>query len=206
MDKNMSPKAMPKAQNPSLGTSEKILKAARSLFMERGFSGTSMGQIALKAGVNHSLLFHHFKNKQNLWQEVKQAIFEEGKSIYSHLPSLDQSLEPFLKELITRSILFYKNNPDIVRMINWQRLDSNKEQTAGLTLLKESKNWLDACVHFQQTGEIDQGLKPEFIITLVLAIVGSIAMDPNTFIQDPENNKLYIEFCAQRLYKALKKD
>jgi len=202
----MAPKASPKAQNPSHDTSKKILKAARALFVEKGFSGTSMGQIALKAGVNHSLLFHHFKNKQNLWQEVKQAIFEEGKSIYSHLPPLDQSLEPFLKELITRTILFYKSNPDIVRMVNWQRLDSSTEQTASLTLLKESQNWIDACVHFQQTGEIDQKLKPEFVITLVLAIVGSIAMDPNAFIRDTENNKLYIEFCAQRLYRALKKD
>lgn len=202
----MTAKASPKNRNSSHDTSKKILKAARTLFVEKGFSGTSMGQIALKAGVNHSLLFHHFKNKQNLWQEVKQAIFEEGKSIYSHLPSLDQSLEFFLKELIARSILFYKNNPDIVRMINWQRLDSSNEQNTGLTLLNESKNWIDACVHFQRAGEIDQNLKPEFIVALVLAIVGSIAMDPNTFIQDPENNKLYIEFCAQRLYKALRKN
>jgi AcrR family transcriptional regulator len=202
----MTAKASPKTRNSSHDTRKKILKAARTLFVEKGFSGTSMGQIALKAGVNHSLLFHHFQNKQNLWQEVKQAIFEEGKSIYSHLPPLEQSLESFIKELIARTILFYKNNPDIVRMINWQRLDSSNEQNAGLTLLNESKNWIDACAHFQRAGEIDQNLKPEFIVALVLAIVGSIAMDPNTFIQDPENNKLYIEFCAQRLYRALRKN
>ena len=195
----------PKAQQSSHVTSAKILKAARALFVERGFSGTSMGQIAIKAGVNHSLLFHHFKNKQNLWQDVKQAIFEEGRSAYEHLPSLDQSLESFLKELISRSILFYKNNTDIVRMINWQRLDSSKEQATDFTLLKESQNWIDACVHFQQTGEIDKNLKPEFIVTLVFSIVSSIAMDPNAFIQEPESNKLFFEFCAERLYRALKK-
>jgi len=202
----MASQASSRAQQSSSSTSEKILKAARALFVERGFSGTSMGQIAIKAGVNHSLLFHHFKNKQNLWQEVKQAIFEEGRSINAHLPSLDQPLESFLKELISRSILFYKNNPDIVRMINWQRLDSSKEQAAGFTLLKESKKWIDACVHFQQTGEIDKTFKPEFITTLVFAIVSSIAMDPNIFAQNPESNNLFIEFCAQRLYKALKKE
>ena len=201
----MVPKVLSKVQQSSHVTSAKILKAARALFVERGFSGTSMGQIAIKAGVNHSLLFHHFKNKQNLWQEVKQAIFEEGRSAYEHLPSLDQSLESFLKELIARSILFYRNNPDIVRMINWQRLDSSKEQATDFTLLKESQNWIDACVHFQQTGEIDKNFKPEFIVTLVFSIVSSIAMDPNTFIQEPERNKLYIEFCAEGLYRALKK-
>jgi AcrR family transcriptional regulator len=201
----MAAKPTPNAQQSSL-TSEKILQAARTLFVEKGFSGTSMGQIATKAGVNHSLLFHHFKNKQNLWQEVKQAIFEEGKSVYAHLPPLDQPLEPFIRELITRTLLFYKNNPDIVRMINWQRLDSSTEKTTGLTLLKESQKWIDACQHYQKTGEIDSKLKPEFVITMVMAIVGSLAMDPNAYIRDPENNKLYIEFCAHRLYKALAKN
>lgn len=202
----MATKAPPKVQQSSHATREKILKAARALFVERGFSGTSMGQIALKAGVNHSLLFHHCGNKEKLWQEVKQVILEEGKSVYSNLPPLDQPLEPFLRELITRATLFYKNNPDIVRMINWQRLDSKTEQPIGLTLSKESKNWIDACTHYQQTGEVDPTLKPEFVITLVLAIVGSIAMDPNVFTQDPDNNKLYINFCAKRLHKALGSD
>jgi AcrR family transcriptional regulator len=202
----MVTQAPSKAQKSSQTTSEKILKAARALFVEKGFSGTSMGQIATKADVNHSLLFHHFKNKQNLWQEVKQAIVEEGKSVYAHLPSLDQPLEPFIRELITRAIVFYKDNPDIVRMINWQRLNSNTEKTTGITLLKESQNWIEACQHYQKNGEIDPNLKPEFVVTMVLAIVGSVAMDPNAFIRDPESNKLYIEFCAHRLYKALAKD
>jgi AcrR family transcriptional regulator len=201
----MVTKASSKVQHSSQATSEKILKAARTLFVEKGFSGTSMGQIAVKAGVNHSLLFHHFKNKQNLWQEVKQAIFEEGKSVYAHLPSLDQTLEPFLRELIERTILFYKNNPDIVRMINWQRLDSSSEKAAGIQLLKESKAWIDACIHYQKSGDLDPTLKPEFVITLVYTICSSIAMDRMGFVQDSENMKLYIEFVAQSLYRTLKK-
>ncbi|MCE3230970.1 MAG: hypothetical protein K0R52_898 [Alphaproteobacteria bacterium] len=44
----MVTQASSKAQKPSQTTSEKILKAARALFVEKGFSGTSMGQIATK--------------------------------------------------------------------------------------------------------------------------------------------------------------
>jgi AcrR family transcriptional regulator len=193
-------------QRTTQGTSEKILESARTLFVQHGFSGTSMGQIATKAGVNHSLLFHHFGNKEKLWQEVKQAIVEEGKSVYSNLPSLDQPLEPFLSELIARAITFYKNNPDIVRMVSWQRLEIKTDQPIGITLSKESLKWLEAVQHFQKTGEMNPALKPECVITMVWALVGSIAMDPNIFIADPENNKLFITFCAQSLYKALKND
>lgn len=189
-------------QHSAQATSDKILKAARALFVEKGFSGTSMGQIATKAGVNHSLLFHHFKNKQNLWQEVKQAIFEEGKAVYAHLPPLNQPLESYLHELITRTITFYKTNPDIVRMINWQRLESSSER--AIPLLRESAAWIDACIYYQKKGEINLNLKPEFVITLVYQVVSSLAMDPAAFVPDPENTKLYIDFVSTSLYKALK--
>lgn len=192
-----------KAQKSALSTPEKILQAARELFVEHGFSGTSMGQIASKAGVNHSLLFHHFGNKKALWLEVKEVILNEGKLMYSTLPSLDQPLEIFLKELIKQAILFYKINPDLIRIITWQRLASTSEQTAGFRLSKESINWISACKYYQEKGEIDKNLKPEFIVTFVLAIVSSIAMDPNAFAQEPESNQEYINFCAKSLYKAL---
>jgi AcrR family transcriptional regulator len=198
----MAPKASQSVHQSSQATSEKILKAARALFVEKGFSGTSMGQIASRAAVNHSLLFHHFKNKQNLWQEVKQAIFEEGKAVYAHLPPLDQPLESFLQELITRTITFYKNNPDIVRMINWQRLESSYDK-AAIPLLRESSAWIEACVYYQKNGQVNPSLKPEFVITLVYQVVSSLAMDPAGFVQDPENIKLYIDFVAASLYKAL---
>jgi AcrR family transcriptional regulator len=194
----------PMPQNNS--TREKILQAAKVLFVERGFSGTSMGQIALKAGVNHSLLFHHFGNKQNLWQAVKQAVIEHGKSVYEILPSADQPLPLFLKELIERAVVFYKKNEEITRLVNWQRLEFVTEQIGGIDLAEESKNWLMACRHYQEKGEVNPGLKPEFIVTLILSIVAAIAMDPNAFIQDPENHKAYVNFCIESLLKALAPD
>ena len=43
-------------------TKEKILAAAKELFLAHGFAGASMGEIGRQAAVNHSLLFYHFKN------------------------------------------------------------------------------------------------------------------------------------------------
>src|ERR1700722_3798495 len=99
----MATKSSPKALKAE-STPEKILVAARTLFIEHGFAGTSMGLIASKAKVNHSLLFHHFGNKKNLWLAVKEEIVNEGKEIYSILPSLDQPLDRFFKELISNAI------------------------------------------------------------------------------------------------------
>lgn len=184
-------------------TRSNILSAARSLFIEHGYGGTSMGKIAAKANVNHSLLFHHFSNKQNLWLEVKNHILEEGKAVVNILPSSDLPLKPFLTELLNQSIEFYKSNPDIVRMTSWQRLEYETPKTIGLTYTEETKNWMEACEHFKRKGEINATLKTEFIMTFILAIVSSLALDPNAFIQDDAEREAYVNFSVELLVKAL---
>ncbi len=186
-------------------TREKILKAARTLFVKHGFSGTSMGKIAKLAQVNHSLLFHHFGNKEKLWLEVKQSIARDSRNHSKMLPELLESFPEFLIALIKKSIAFYRENPDIIRMLNWQRLEFGSDQDIGVTLSPESQEWLNAFAHYQNNGDIDKSLKPEFIITYILSIVSVAALDPNVFINDMKKLNDYIEFCAKQLLKSLKK-
>ena len=155
-------------------TKEKILTAARQLFVKNGFAGTSMGKIAKLAGVNHSLLFHYFGNKENLWSAVKQSIAKDADQQSKMLPDIHLSLKDFLGELIIKSIRFYQNNPDIIRMINWQRLEYNPELKIGVTLSAEAQQWIDAFKHYQKQGAINSKLKPEFVMTLILSIVSFI--------------------------------
>ena len=62
-------------QRPSANkTRQKILQAAKSLFLEKGFNGTSIKMIAIKAHVNQNLIFHHFVNKETLWVKVKEMV------------------------------------------------------------------------------------------------------------------------------------
>jgi len=63
-----------KMKLPEEKTDYKILVSARELFVKHGFSGTSMGKIAMKANVNHSLIFHHFGNKQKFIRHVFKLI------------------------------------------------------------------------------------------------------------------------------------
>jgi AcrR family transcriptional regulator len=185
-------------------TRAKILKAARMLFVKFGFSATSIGAIAEKANINHSLIFHHFGNKEGLWKAVKQSIVEEADKLCPTLPELTLSLPNFLEKLITQNIFFYRNNPDIVRMINWQRLEYEKKKQIGITLSPQAQDWLMAFKHYQANGSISSSLKPEFIMTLVLSIVSSAAMDPNVFITKTQDLSEYVKFCVKQLLKAFK--
>ena len=81
MRKGQMPKVSdggPKAEADNRPTQERILAAAEELFAEAGYEGTSIRQIALKAGVPVALISYHFGGKLGLYRRV----FE------SHAPSL----------------------------------------------------------------------------------------------------------------------
>jgi len=50
---------------------EKILHAARGVFLSCGYEGASMDQIAASAGVSKATLYAHFDNKENLFSEMQ---------------------------------------------------------------------------------------------------------------------------------------
>lgn len=51
-------------------TEEKILQAARTVFVRRGTAGARMQEIADEAGVNQALLHYYFRSKDRLAQAV----------------------------------------------------------------------------------------------------------------------------------------
>ena len=55
-------------------TRETILKVAETLFSENGFDGTSVNAIAKMAGVNKSLIYYHFKDKNDLIRSLIERI------------------------------------------------------------------------------------------------------------------------------------
>lgn len=57
-----------RAKSPKV--SQKILKAARSLFLERGFAQTSMEAVANKAKVSKATVYSHFKSKEDLFRHL----------------------------------------------------------------------------------------------------------------------------------------
>jgi AcrR family transcriptional regulator len=54
---------------------ENILKAARTEFAERGFQGARMAKIAASAGINKALIHYYFTNKEGLYVEVLDRMF-----------------------------------------------------------------------------------------------------------------------------------
>jgi AcrR family transcriptional regulator len=58
-------------------TRDDIVGAARALFTERGFAGTSTTAVVAAAGVTRGALYHHFADKAALFREVFSQLLRE---------------------------------------------------------------------------------------------------------------------------------
>lgn len=57
-------------RNHTGGLEARIVDAARQLFIERGFVGTSMSDIASRAGINRPTLHYYFRTKERMFDAV----------------------------------------------------------------------------------------------------------------------------------------
>jgi TetR/AcrR family transcriptional regulator len=86
-------------------TEQRILEAARKVFMRRGTAGARMHEIAEEAGVNQALLHYYFRTKARL----SDAVFREaaGRLVpaVARLVGSDHTLEQKVEQFVQLYIL-----------------------------------------------------------------------------------------------------
>ncbi len=58
-------------------TRRALLRAARKLFVKRGYTGTSVDEVAEAARVTRGALYHHFAGKRDLFQAVLEELDQQ---------------------------------------------------------------------------------------------------------------------------------
>jgi AcrR family transcriptional regulator len=76
---------------------ETVTRAARALFLDQGFSATSMDAIARTAGVSKATVYAYFPNKEALFASLIMAECE-GLEHDLPLPNLSEGLYPALQQ------------------------------------------------------------------------------------------------------------
>jgi AcrR family transcriptional regulator len=67
-----------------------ILDGARKIFMDLGFDGASMGEIARSAGVSKGTLYVYFADKSRLFEAiVEEEAYEQGEIAFNFDPRRD---------------------------------------------------------------------------------------------------------------------
>lgn len=100
-------------------TRERIIEAATEVFARRGMHGTRVADIAERAGIAYGLVYHHFRNKE----EILTAIFAERWALYvAYLEELEGTPAPFrerMRKLVHFWVETYRLEKDMMTvMIN----------------------------------------------------------------------------------------
>jgi len=74
-------------------TEDKIVEAAKTVFIEKGMQGARMQEIADQAGINKSLLHYYFRTKEKLFDFIFNAVLGKIGSIIGKIMNEDLSIE-----------------------------------------------------------------------------------------------------------------
>ena len=180
-------------------TAEGILISAQKHFLEKGFSGTSISDIANEAQINKSLIYHHYGNKEGLWKAVKKRILEQDtKKSIEELEFDTSSLETFIDDFANFRFNLYANHPELVRLMGWQRLEPQGDDLAGVTYLATEIKEL------QKKGEMRKDIPPEVINYLIFSLSSNCFMDNARFLQSKKGQKDYLMLIKEILINALR--
>ena len=181
-------------------TEEKILAAARNVFIHKGMDGARMQEIADEAGINKALLHYYFRSKQKLFEAIFKSVFGKIMPNVMLMVNSDKPVEEKLGAFVENYIAILMTNPFLPTFI-LKEIHRDPEFLAGM--IKESGiNPQQIIAMFKQ--EMDNGtirkMDPrDLIINIISLSVFPIAGKPllsEMFFEKDKTN--YDEFIQKR--------
>lgn len=112
----------------ALGTRDKIVAAATSLFAARGFKGTTTRMIADLAGVNEALIYRHFPNKEGLYTAIIERKIDKLASLLERLrrgAEATESPRSVLREIAREMFTSVEHDPQFLRLLYFSGLEGH---------------------------------------------------------------------------------
>lgn len=177
-------------------TRDAFLKAAKKLFADKGFYGTSIAAIATELGLTKQALIHHFGTKERLYGEVLSQLAGHLTALVKRTgaahPGPAEQLEELLLGLYENTLKY----PDDTQLLMRELLDNKgRAEHAHSWYLKD---FLDAVAALVRKTPKGQTLSHAEALARIYMILGAA----NFFaVSQPTLRNMY----GQREYGALKK-
>jgi len=140
-----------------------ILEAAEILFAERGFDAVSMSAIAKLANTSKPNIYHHFKNKSELYLAILKTAVQRASGLLDELEeapgTFRQRLAGFSAGQLENIVAHGRSTQLVLR----EALSGNSERGRDIAnyMVSEVFNRLVAMVrHGQQEGELRDDIDP----------------------------------------------
>lgn len=123
-----------KGQRDPEATQRALLAAAVAEFAEKGLAGARIDEIARRSGVNKQLVYHHFGNKDDLYQAALEQVYAEIRARERELKLADLAPLAAMEKLVGFSFDYLNEHPEFVALLNDENRQSARhvERSEGL--------------------------------------------------------------------------
>jgi AcrR family transcriptional regulator len=117
---------------------QRAIRAAASVFAEKGFYGASTKDIAEHMGIKQGSLYYYFKSKEDALGEVCRFGIEDYVERMKSIAISDQPFESKLMATVTSHLTSYREKNEALKVHNDERLYLPEEKRATLKELGSS--------------------------------------------------------------------
>lgn len=184
---------------------EEIVQAAIALFQTKGYSGTSIRDIANKAKVNTANISYYFQNKHGLLEYCFTSFFEQYLAIIEEAyQQLNKGAAVCLK-ILSKGILHFlsENNSLATFVLREMSMDSQIAREIMATYLAKEKYYLQQVF---EAGMASKEFKSHSVSYAVIQLKGLLVMP---FLNAPylrevfylfPNEPFFVERYANEIY------
>ena len=110
-------------------TRERILETSAKLFAEKGYSATGIDEIAKNVGITKSVIYYHFKNKEDILQTLIDEAFAQFQQpeIHEAHKHFHETGEQFHETMRLMEFMGTERNRRIIKIIFMESLKDHME-------------------------------------------------------------------------------
>ncbi len=98
-------------------TRSAVLKAAETLFSERGFDATRLEDIAAQVGIRRASIVYYFRDKRELYEAVLESVFGDLHAALAEALARDLPLRERIESAVSAWVDFVGQRPSVARII-----------------------------------------------------------------------------------------
>jgi len=152
---------------------QRILNGARKVFLQNGYQQASMRNIATEISYSAGVIYFHFKDKSEIFQELHNEGFT---LLLKQFRVLDSVKDPFerLKALGMVVIKFAQEKKDYYNLMFLVEEPLKKSEESGFQIAEEALKYLrDLVIECQHAGRF-KDMDPEYLTFMILSAMHGI--------------------------------
>ena len=158
-------------------TRENIIRTARRLFIQNGYTATSMREIAEQAGIGKATIYHHFQDKETIFRTLMRMTSERIEDSYTLIAS-EQDPCQRIRVAARSSLGFLYDTADLLQIGRREVPGTRDEMVSSFaTLFRKYSGLLeDAFQKGMQTGQFREIDARATALTFLNMIQGNFSM------------------------------